>query len=175
MCIVVDLLEAADVRTDIRRRESLMRHFLTLALTPATLPRRVMQPPAKCLLVALSRRTHALAARLPGTWLGTIPLSAIATPAHPQLFVASRAVEQSIADVADRSKDPDTSSPQKAGQSLPITSLSPWDKRYQGSAHTSPKARGGNPRAFTFFRARPYYRARAFHKTRVAVIDTLCS
>jgi hypothetical protein len=97
LCIVVDLLVAADIRRVARRRESLMRHFLTVALAPAGLPPGMMQAAPQRLLVAVSCGVHAGAARLAGARIGTIPLPVIAAPAHPQLLLAARTVQQAVA------------------------------------------------------------------------------
>jgi len=137
--MIVDLLVATDIRTAIGRRESVMRHFLTLPLAPATLPPGMMQATVERLLVAPACRPRTFAPRLASTRVGTIPLPMIAVPAHSQLLVTPCAIQQSVAGNDDRNP----SSPQKAGQVLSIASLSVRDKRYRRSAQTSPKARGG--------------------------------
>jgi len=94
-------------RTDQRHeridhRESLMRHFLPLALAPPTLAPSVMPAAAKRLLVVCARPPHARAPRLAGARVGTIPLPVITPPAHPQLLLAARTVQQSVAGHAHR-------------------------------------------------------------------------
>jgi len=74
LCIVVDLLVAVDTRIALDIQESLMRHFLALALTPPALPPRMMQPTAKARLIASTRIAQALAPGLPSTWIGAIQL-----------------------------------------------------------------------------------------------------
>jgi hypothetical protein len=138
--MVVDLLVAADIRTAIGRRESVMRHFLTPPLPPPTLPPGMVQATVERLLVAPAGSAYALAARLLGARIGTIPLPMIAAPAHAQLLVTPGAIQYSVAGDDDRNP----SSPQKAGQGLSIASLSLRDTRYRRSAQTSPKARGGD-------------------------------
>jgi hypothetical protein len=80
--MVVDLLVAVDIRTAIGRRESVMRHFLTPPLAPATLPPGMVQAPGERLLVAPACRPRTGAPRLARTRVGTIPLPMIAAPAH---------------------------------------------------------------------------------------------
>jgi hypothetical protein len=126
LCIVVDLLVAADTRIVLDPQESMMRHFLALALTPPTLPPRVMQPAAKALLIAPTRFAQALAPCLPSTWVGAIPLPVVAASTDSLLTLTTRAIEDSVAADDDRTG----SSRAKAGQFLPTASLSPWDKRY---------------------------------------------
>jgi len=130
-----------------------MRHFLTLPITPPTLAPRMMQPTAKAPLIALARRTHALTPCLPGTGLATVALSMIATPADALLALTTRAIEYSVDDRTG-------SSLLKAGQLAPTASFSHWDKRYRRSAQTPRRLEEGNPRAFTFCRARPDYTSR---------------
>jgi hypothetical protein len=151
LCIVVDLLVAADVRTGIGRWESVMRHFLTPPLAPATLPLGMLQATFKRLLVAPACSAYALAARLLGARIGTIPLPTIAAPAHAQLLVTPCAIQQPVAGDDDRNP----SSPQKAGQVPSIASLSLRDQRYRRSAHTSLKARGGYLGPSPFSEPRP--------------------
>ncbi len=116
-----------------------MRHFLTLALAPATLPPRMMQPTLECPLVAPSCHLHALAACLIGARLGAVPLPVITASAHPQLLLTMRAIQHSVAALDDRRP----SSPQKAGQVLPIASLSaPEQALLRRSRGPPPKARG---------------------------------
>jgi hypothetical protein len=137
--IVVDLREIADIRIAPAARESLMRHFLALALAPPTLPPRMMPPTLERLLVASSCRPHALAPRLIGTRLGAVPLAVITAPAHPQLLVTTCAIQHPVAALDDRWP----SSPQKAGQVLPIASLSALEQAlFRRSRGPPPKARG---------------------------------
>jgi hypothetical protein len=137
--MVVDLLEIADTRIAPRARESLMRHFLTLALAPPTLPPGMMQSTLERLLVASSCRPHALAARFVGTRLGAVPLPVITAPAHPQLLLTTRAIQHPVAALDDCRP----SSPQKAGQVWPIASLSaPEQALFRRSRGPPPKARG---------------------------------
>ena len=116
-----------------------MRHFLALALAPPTLPPGMMQPTLEGLLVAPSGRPHALAPRLIRTRLGAVPLPVITAPAHPQLLLTTCAIQHSVAALDDRRP----SSPQKAGQVLPIASLSPSEQAlFRRSRGPPPKARG---------------------------------
>jgi len=87
-----------------------MRHFLPLALAPPTLAPSVMPAAAKRLLVVCARPSNALAPRLAGTRIGTIPLPAIAPPAHPQLLLTACTVQQAVAGNDNRP----TSRPQQA-------------------------------------------------------------
>jgi hypothetical protein len=79
-----------------------MRHFLAVALAPAGLPPGMMQAALQRLLVALPWRAQARAPRLAGARVGTIPLPVITPPAHPQLLLAARTVQQSVAGHAHR-------------------------------------------------------------------------
>ena len=94
-----------------------MRHFLTLAPTPPTLPSRMVQPAAKARLIALARRTHALASCLARTRLRTVSLAMIASPADALLALTTRAIEYPVDDRTG-------SSLLKAGQLVPTASFS---------------------------------------------------
>jgi hypothetical protein len=135
--MVVDLLVAADIRIALASQESLMRHFLALALTPPLLAPRMMQPAAKARLIAPACIAHALASRLPSAWIGAIPLSVIAAPADALLALTPRAIEHSVA-----GDDRTGSSLPKAGQWPPTASLSPMGPALSTIGADSPKARG---------------------------------
>jgi hypothetical protein len=83
LCIGVDLLVVADVGSNARRLESVMRHFLALALAPQVLASGMMEAAPQRLLVALPGRSHALTPRLTRARIGTVPLPVITAPAHP--------------------------------------------------------------------------------------------
>jgi len=137
LCMVVDLLVAADIRIELDSQESLMRHFLALALTPPLLAPRMMQPAAKARLIAPACIAHALASRLPSAGIGAIPLSVIAAPADALLALTTRAIEHSVA-----GDDRTASSLPKAGQWRPIASLSLMGHALSTIGADSPKARG---------------------------------
>ncbi len=116
-----------------------MRHFLALALTPAALPRRMLQSSLERLLVASSCRPHAFAARLIRARLGAVPLPVVTALAYPQPLVTTRAIQHSVAALDDRRP----SSSQKAGQVLVIASLSaPEQALFRRSRGPPSKARG---------------------------------
>jgi len=161
LLIVSDLLVAADTRIELDLRKSVMRHFLTLASTPLTLPPRMVQPAAKARLIASTRRTHALASRLARTWIGAIPLTMITAPAYAELSLTARTIEQSVPSV-DRSH----LQPQKAGRSLPIASWSPLGQAPRVDRSANPRRpEEASPRAFTFCGACRCYRAGTHEKT----------
>jgi hypothetical protein len=154
LSIVADLpFAVADTRIAPAREESVMRHFLTLASTPLTLPSRMVQPAAKARLIALARRTHALAPGLLGTRLRAVSLSVIAPPADALLTLTERAIEYSIDDRTD-------SSLRKAGQLVPTASFSQRDKRYRRSARTPRRLEDGNSSGLHLCRAGMDYTAR---------------
>ena len=103
----------AGPRAAARRHESLRRHFLTVALAPMGLPPSMVQATPQRLLVALSGHSNTRVPRLAGARVGTIPLPVIAAPAHPQLALTARTVQQAVAGTAHRP----TSSPHQAGAS----------------------------------------------------------
>ena len=158
LCMVVDLLVAADIRIARASQESLMRHFLALALTPPLLAPRMMQPAAKARLIAPACIAHALASRLPSAGIGAIPLSVIAAPADALLALTTRAIEHSVA-----GDDRTGSSLPKAGQLQPIASLSLMGQALSDDRRRLPEGSRMHPRAFTFCTARPYYRTRSAH------------
>lgn len=136
--IVDDLLfVAADTRIAPDPEESVMRHFLTLALTPPTLAPRMMQPAVKACLIAPTRRPHAFAPCLSGTGIGAVSLPVIATPANAPRALATGTIEYSVDDRTG-------SSLLKAGQLVPTASFSQWDKRYRRSAQTPRRLEDGN-------------------------------
>jgi len=92
LSIVVDPLVAADTRIAFDLQESMMRHFLTLALTPPTLPPSMMQPTASALLIVPACFAQALAPCLLRTCPGAIPLPVIAAPADTLLALTPRAI-----------------------------------------------------------------------------------
>jgi len=138
LCIVVDLLVAADTRIALDLQKCMMRHFLALAFTPPTLAPRMMEPPPEGLLIALARIAHALAPRLSGARIGAIPLPMIAAPADSLLALTTRAIEHSVA-----GDDRTGSSRQKAGQCVATGSLSVSGQALSTIGANSPKARGG--------------------------------
>jgi len=79
-----------------------MRHFLAVTLAPMGLSPGMVQAAPQRLLVALPCRTQTRAPRLAGARVGTIPLPVIAPPAHPQLLLTARTVQQAVADNANR-------------------------------------------------------------------------
>jgi hypothetical protein len=143
--IVVDLLlMAADTRITNAGEESVMRHFLTLALPPPTLPPGMVQPAAKGRLITLARCAHALPPCLLGTGLGTVALAVIATPTNALLALATGAIEYSIDDRTG-------SNLPQAGQLVPTTSLSPSGQALIDDRRELPEgSRSDVPRAFTF-------------------------
>ena len=96
LCMIADLLVAADVRRVARRHESLMRHFLAAALAPVGLPPGMMQAATERLLVVCAGASSPLTPRLAGARIGTIPLPVIAPPAHPQLLLAACTIQQPV-------------------------------------------------------------------------------
>ena len=86
-----------------------MRHFLRVPLAPARLTMGMLEAALKRLLVALPGGLQTLAPGLLRARRGAIALAVITPPAHPQLLLAERTVEQPVADDVDRT----TSSPQR--------------------------------------------------------------
>ena len=102
VCIDIDLLLGADTRRHTRWRESVMRHFLAVALAPPRLSSGMTEAAAKRLLVAVAAPPNAVAPRLSGAGRRAIPLAVIAAPAHPQLLLTARTVPHPVADDVDR-------------------------------------------------------------------------
>ena len=147
-----------------------MRHFLALTRTPPTLSLGMVQASAKARLIAPTGGTHALSPGIGGTRIGAISLPAIAPTADPLLALTPRAIEDSVAAVDDRTD----SSLLKAGQLVPIASLSSSGQALSTIGADSPEGSRGRvlepsplPR-HTYYRscACPHNRARRRERSR---------
>ncbi len=107
-----------------------MRHFLTVALAPAGLPPGMMEAAPQRLLVVCARPSNALAPRQARARIGTLPLPVIAAPAHPQLLLTARTVQQAVAG----NDNWPTSSPHQAWAATRRTTRGPHRLRIPFSA-----------------------------------------
>lgn len=139
-----------------------MRHFLAVALAPAGLPPRMLQPAGKGPLVTPPSCAQALPARLLRARLRAIALAVVTASTHPQLPMTPGTVPHAVADDVDRT----TSSPRKAGRSVRIRSLSVAGYAHPSIAALTPRRlEEVCPRAFTFCGACWCYRAGDRKKT----------
>jgi len=160
VCIGIDLLLEAHSRRHAPRRESMMRHFLAVALAPLGLSSGMTQAAAKRLLVAVAGPPHAVAPRLSGAGRRAIPLAVIAAPAHPHLLLAARTVPHPITVDVDRP----TSSPKRLDVAGESGHAALRDTRNR-SQRTPRRLEEVSPRAFTFCGACSCYRAGDRKKT----------